>query len=370
MRIVRVEVIPIALPFRERYRTASGDLDARSMAIVRLHADSGIVGLGESVPMSLRGGPDLAQVAGDLQSAGEVIVASGVELPDGGGVAEVRGWAWEMLERCRRSGTGRQAICGLDIAMHDLAGQVLGLPMWRLLGAPDVQEVSCNATIDASEPQRAADHAAAQRASGFSVFKVKVGSGDDGGRVAAVRATIGDAARIRIDANGAWDALTAAGRLADLGRFGLELVEQPCADLDGLVAVRGATAVPVVADESVSSVEDACEAAGARACDAVTIKLSKVGGPLEALRIAAVVPSYLSSALDGPIGIAAAIHTAQALPRGGYASRFAHGLATLGMFSRLYAPSEGLLGPVVFPPRATGLGVRVDERALQELRLA
>jgi L-alanine-DL-glutamate epimerase-like enolase superfamily enzyme len=309
-------------------------------------------------------------VASDLEGAGQVIVGSGVDLPDGGGVAEVRGWAWEMLERCRRSGTGRQAICGLDIAMHDLAGQVLGLPVWRLLGAPDVQEIACNATIDAAEPQQAAIHAAAHRTSGFSVFKVKVGTGDDVGRVAAVRATVGDAARIRIDANGAWDPLNAAGMLDELDRYGLELAEQPCRDLAGLVSVRGATAVPIVADESVTSVEEACEAAATRACDAVTIKLSKVGGPLEALRIGAVVPSYLSSSLDGPIGIAAAVHTAQALPRGGYASRFAHGLATLGMFSRLYAPSDGLLGPAVAPPRATGLGVRVDERALQELRIA
>lgn len=370
MRIVRVEVIPIALPFRERYRTASGELDARSMAIVRLHADCGVVGLGEAVPMSLRGGPGLEAVAADLRDAEAVLVDSDLSFPDGGGATEIREWAWEMLERCRRAGAGRQAICGLDIAMHDLAGQVLGLPMWRLLGAPDVQEVSCNATLDATEPQRAAEHAAAQRASGFSVFKVKVGSGDDVERVASVRATVGEAARIRVDANGAWDPVGAAAWLERLGRYELELVEQPCRELAEMTAVRGISTIPVVADESVASVEDACEAVGARACDAVTIKLSKVGGPLEALRIAAVIPAYLSSALDGPIGIAAAIHTAQALPRGGYGSRFAHGLATLGMFSRLYAPSEGLLGPVVFPPRATGLGVRVDERALQELRLA
>ena len=370
MQIIRAEVLPIALPFRERYRTASGELDAREMAIVRLHADCGVAGLGEAVPMSLRGGADLARVAADLHAAGEVIAGSGLDLPEGGGVAEVRAWAWEMLERCRAAGVGRQAICGVDIALHDLAGQVLGLPMWRLLGAPDVREVLCNATVDAADPRHAGDHAAAQRASGFTVFKVKVGTGDDDGRVAAVRAAAGEAAAIRIDANGAWDAPTAADRLAQLGRHALELVEQPCRELDELAYVRALSPLPVVADESVASVEDACAAVGARACDAATIKLSKVGGPLEALRIAAVVPSFLSSALDGPIGIAAAIHTAQALPRGGYGDRFAHGLATLGMFTRLYAPSAGLLGPVVFPPRATGLGVRVDERALQELRLA
>ena len=168
---------------------------------------------------------------------------------------------------------------------------------------------------------------------GFKTFKVKVGSGEDEARVAAVRRAVGDGARIRVDANGALppaEATEAAGRLEPLL---IELVEQPCAGVREIAVVRSQTAIPIVADESVTSVDDARALLLARGCDAATIKLAKVGGPLEALRIAAILPSYLSSALDGPIGIAAALHTAQALPRGGYAESFAHGLATLGMFS-------------------------------------
>ena len=368
MRIVRVEVIPIDLPFRERYRTATGELSARSMIVVRVHAEGGCTGLGEAVPLSLRGGPGLGAIASELSVCGSALAGIDAAQAASGAPDEIRQWIWGLLGRCRYQGAGPQAIAALDVALHDLAGRLSGLPVWRLLGAAAIREVRCNATLDAGEPERVAAIAAEQRRSGFETFKVKVGVGDDRGRIEAVRAAVGSAARIRVDANGAWEPERATEMLATLEPYGIELAEQPCADLSGLASVRARTAIPIVADESVASAEEARLAIAARACDAATLKLAKVGGPLEALRISAMIPSYLSSALDGPIGIAAAVHTAQALPYGGHAAGFAHGLATLGMFAATYAPSSGLLAPSLQPPRSPGLGIEVDEATLAALR--
>jgi len=371
MRIVRLEAIPIALPFRERYRTASGELDAREMAIVRLHTDSGPSGLGEAVPLSLRGGPSLASVLAEIAACEPVVVGAGVVAPLGRIPVEIRAWIHELLGACRRSGAGAQALTALDIALHDLAGRVSGLPLWRLLGAGDVIPVHCNATLDAGEPEVVAERARRQLAEGFRTFKVKVGIGADADveRVGAVRGAVGAPARIRVDANGAWVPGEAVDELTRLGSFELELAEQPCADLAGLAEVRAQLSVPVVADESVASLADAEDAVRVGACDAVTVKLSKVGGLLEALRIAAVVPTYLSSALDGPIGIAAATHLVQALPRDGYATRFEHGLATLEMFSETYAPHDGLTGPSLTASATPGLGVEIDDTRLDGFRI-
>jgi L-Ala-D/L-Glu epimerase len=369
MRITSLEVIPIALPFRERYRTASGELAARSMLVVRVHAEGGQVGVGEAVPLSLRGGPSLGEIAAELDGCAAMLIDAPSTTLSPTDPASVRIWILGLLGRCRSAGVGPQVRAALDIALHDLAGRITGLPAWRLLGAPILTEVRCNATIDASEPEAAGGLAARQRAAGFETFKVKVGTGSDVERVAAVRRAVGDRARIRIDANGAWPPAEAPARLRELEPYGIELAEQPSPSLQDLALVRAQTAIPIVADESVADLEQARAAIAAGACDAATLKLAKVGGPLEALRIAAVIPAFLSSALDGPIGIAAAIHTAQALPRGGYADRFDHGLATLGMFSRSYAPSAGLLAPSVTPPRAPGIGVEIDEEALQGMRL-
>ncbi len=372
MRIVRAEAIPIALPFRERYRTAAGELDRREMVLLRLHTDGGHVGCGEAVPLSLRGGPSLDRVRADLAGCEPIVAGASAAPPKSRVPIEIRTWIHGLLAQCRAHGAGVQALAALDIGLHDLAGRISGLPLWRLLGAGDIVPVHCNATIDAGEPDAVATRAAAQLAHGFRTFKVKVGLGAevDEQRIAAVRRAIGPHALLRIDANGAWRAPEALERLAALGRHDLELVEQPCPDAAGLAAVRAAIGIPVVADESVASAAEAEDVAEIGACDAATIKLAKVGGLLEALRIAAILPSYLSSALDGPIGIAAALHLVQALPRGGYASRFDHGLATLNMFSATYAAADGLDGASLLPPSTPGLGVEVDEARLAGLRIA
>lgn len=369
MSIAQVEIIPIALPFRERYRTASGELAARSMVVVRIVTDSGATGLGEAVPLSLRGGPTLGQVAAELTTCVPALTGVATDTPAGGDPGEIRGWIWGWLERCRDRGAGPQALAALDVALHDLSGRLCGMPMWRLLGASETRGVRCNASIDAATPERAGALAAELRAAGFETFKVKVGTAGDVERVGAVRDAVGSGPRIRIDANGAWEPAEATRMLDRLDPLEIELSEQPCAELDGLARVRAATAIPIVADESVNSAEEAQRAVAVGACDAVTIKLAKVGGPLEAIRVAAAAPSYLSSALDGPIGIAAAIHTVQALPREGYASGLAHGLATLDMFRSTYAPLDGLFAAEVRPPASPGLGVDLDPRALEEFAL-
>jgi L-Ala-D/L-Glu epimerase len=370
MRIEGLEATPISLPFRQRYRTAAGQLDGRSMVIVRIRSASDHFGLGEAVPLTLRGGPGLERILAELERVCAPALA-GADLSPvlSANRNAVRGLVWGLLERCRGQGAGAQAIAAIDIALHDLAGRISGLPAWQLLGAESAREVRCNASLDAGEPAETAERAGEAARRGFTCFKVKVGAGDDEGRVAAVRRSAGPEARIRVDANGAWAREPAVARIEGLAEVGLELVEQPSPTLEDLASIRSRVAVPIVADESVAGAEDADRAAASGACDAATLKLAKVGGPLEALRIASVIPSYLSSALDGPIGIAAALHAAQALPRGGLTDGLAHGLATLDMFAASYARTDGLVGPALIPPPGPGIGVVVDDVALNELRI-
>src|SRR5439155_17952847 len=139
---------------------------------------------------------------------------------------------------------------------------------------------------------------------------------------------LGDAARIRVDANGAWSPAQAILKLGAMERQGIELAEQPAGDLADLRLVNQGTAIPIAADESVASAADARRAVELGACDLATVKLSKVGGVGPARAIAGLLPVYLSSAMDGPVGIAAAVHAAQALRESGGDAGIAHGLAT------------------------------------------
>jgi O-succinylbenzoate synthase len=153
--------------------------------------------------------------------------------------------------------------------------------------------------------------------------KVKVGGApaDDADRVAAVRAALGPAGRIRLDANGAWDLDAAVVALKRLAAFDLELVEQPVAGLDDLARLRRLVAVPLAADESLRGLDDARRLAALEAVDAVVVKVQALGGVRAALQVveAAAVPAIVSSLYETSVGLAAGVALAAALPELPYA---------------------------------------------------
>jgi L-Ala-D/L-Glu epimerase len=256
------------------------------------------------------------------------------------------------------------------MAIFDLAGKASGRPLHALLGTDEARPVPCNATLIAGTPEEAAADAQRWAGLGFETFKLKLGAGDDVAQVRAVREAVGPDARIRIDANGAWSVEEALGVLRMIEPLRVELVEQPVADARGMAEVTASTPIPVAADELVESGKDARRAAGSKECDLATVKLAKVGGIGEANGIAGQLPIYLSSALDGPLGIAAAAHAAQALTFEGPAEGLAHGLATQLLFGKTSAITqcEVAAGELRLPP-GPGLGVEVDDDALESLRI-
>jgi L-Ala-D/L-Glu epimerase len=350
VRLASVEAIPYALPIKEPYVTARGTLARREMVLLRLRDVDGVVGLGEAVPLSMRGGATLARVAGELEGLGEV--------PE---------WDEASLGKVALSPPAR---CAALTALMDLRGRRTAAEEGSHAesGAP----VRCNATLVAGEPAAVAEDARRWAGEGFSTFKLKLGAGDDAGRVRAVRAAVGPEPRIRVDANAAWDVAAALRVLGEIEELDIELAEQPVATLQELAEVAAATAIPIAGDESIESRADAERAASLGACSIAGVKLSKVGGPEEAIGIAEVLPSYLSSALDGPVGIAAAAQVAQTLREqaGGGGIDLAHGLATQRLFASTVAALEcELRDGMLYPPLGPGLGVEIDERALDLHRL-
>jgi L-alanine-DL-glutamate epimerase-like enolase superfamily enzyme len=188
----------------------------------------------------------------------------------------------------------------------------------------------------------------------------------------AVREALGSAVRIRVDANEAWDLETARATLAALEPFGIELAEQPVAGLEAMAELAASTSIPLAADEGVATLDEAEQAVALGACAFTGIKLSKVGGPEEALAIADVLPAYVTSALDGPVGIAAGAQVALSLAETGHPERLhlAHGLATQRLFASTIAAVECEIrdGMLHLPP-GPGLGVEIDEEALQAHRI-
>jgi L-alanine-DL-glutamate epimerase-like enolase superfamily enzyme len=355
VRLASVEVIPYALPFKEPYVTARGVLRRREMVLLRVRDVDGVVGLGEAVPLALRGGVGLAEV-----------------------VAELEGWA----ENRQDEGLSAPAKCAVAEAKMDLLGRRAAAQ-----GGGGAEAVPCNATLVAGEPEAVAADAERWAADGFSTFKLKLGaesvktrteSGfsrtrvNDVEQVRAVREAVGSSARIRVDVNAAWDLETAKERLGELEPFGIELAEQPVGTLEEMAALAASTSIPLAADESVASLEEAERAAALGACAYTGIKLSKVGGPEAALQIADVLPAFITSALDGPVGIAAAAQVALSLAETTHPERLhlAHGLATQRLFAETIASVEcELRNGLLHLPPGPGLGVEIDGEALQAHRL-
>jgi L-alanine-DL-glutamate epimerase-like enolase superfamily enzyme len=355
VRIAAVEIIPYALPFKEPYVTARGVLERREMVLLRVRDADGVVGLGEAVPLSLRGGVGLTEVVGELE-----------------------GWAEERTTE----GLSAPSLCAVRTAEADLLGRRAGTGV-----GGDDEAVPCNATLVAGEPKAVAADAELWARDGFSTFKLKLGAESvkpddmrqvsqtrvgDVEQVRAVREAVGPKARIRVDANAAWDLETAKRRLGELEPYGIELAEQPVATLEEMAELGASTSIPLAADESVASLAEAERAAVMGACAYTGIKLSKVGGPEAALAIADVLPAFITSALDGPVGIAAGAQTALSLAETMHPERLhlAHGLATQRLFAETIAAVKCELrdGMLHLPP-GPGLGVEINEEALQAHRL-
>jgi len=217
---------------------------------------------------------------------------------------------------------------------------------------PRRHQVAVNALIPAVAPGDAVRMAVEATREGFTCLKVKMGVGDDLGRVSEIRNAVGPAVKLRIDANGAWDLETARQRLTALARYDLELAEQPVASLEDLARLRRLVDIPLAADEAVRHVDDALRLARLGAADAVVVKVQPLGGVRGALAVidAAGVPAIVTSMMETSVGLAAGLALAAALAE----LPFACGLATASFLAADVTtdpllPEGGMLGvrPVV-----------------------
>ena len=246
--------------------------------------------------------------------------------------------------------------------------------------APVRDRVPVNVTVPAVDGTRAARIVAG---SGCRTAKVKVAEpgqtlADDEERVAAVRDALGPGGRVRVDANGAWSVADAVAAIGVLDRAcgGLEYVEQPCASVEDLAAVRRRVDVPIAADESIRRAEDPYRVRALEAADIAVLKVQPLGGVAACLEIAERIglPVVVSSALESSVGIAAGVALAAALPELPHAC----GLATVRLLTDDVAvdpllPVDGELPvtrPEVDPAALTRLSAPADRVAHWEARLA
>jgi L-alanine-DL-glutamate epimerase-like enolase superfamily enzyme len=330
--MVTLAVETVRLRLRAPLRTAWGELHERELLRVRIDFAPGDTGIGEAAPLEPYDGVSLAAVRAALDVYAEILADAG---PDASHPA--------LLAACAAERPLPQAVAAIDLALWDRAARAAGVPLARLLEPASIAAVPVNATIGAEDRARAADAAARAAADGFRSVKLKVGVGDDAGRVAAVRAAVGPDVAIRVDANGAWRSpAEALANLRALAPAGIELCEEPVHGVEALRAVRSESPVPIAMDETAAEPG----AAGSAAADIVCLKVARCGGIDGVLQDAAAARTagsrvFVASSFDGPIGIAAGVHAAAALAATGPV--LACGLATLDAFEDAAARPRALI---------------------------
>lgn len=293
---------------------ASGGCHAASpFLLVKIHTTEGIVGLGEVSCTPRWSGEDQVTAAHFIRH----YLAPLVEGEDPTRIDEL---APRLDRAVARNYFTKAAV---EMALWDVAGKAAGVPVYRLLGGPVRDAVPTKWSVSGLEPAKAAGIASWAAGQGFRTMKVKVGIEPDAdvSRVDAVRRAVGADVRLGVDANGGWEADTAVRVIERLYEDEVYFAEQPvpASDIFGMADVRRRIRVPVIADESVFTLQDATSVIRAEAADVLSVYIGKAGGIGAARRIveaadAAGVACTIGSNLEMGVGSAAMIHLAMATP--------------------------------------------------------
>src|SRR5689334_22522084 len=370
MKITRVEPIPVRVPLKAGMtaKTAHGEHAVSAYVLVRVHTDAGLVGLGEATISGLWSGETQA-----------------------GAVSAVRDYIAPLLvgKDPRDITAARRAMdfviklnpftkAAVEMALWDLAGKAAGLPVYQLLGGKVRDRVRIKLVVWARDVPGSRLMAEQHLKLGVTCVKVKVGLDPetDVARVRAVREVAGSDVPVTIDANCGWTLAQARRCLRRLADLNLLLAEQPipAGDPGALADLRRDCPCPLMADESVFTLQDAWLLTAHRAADILSVYPGKHGGIAATAEIVAVakaagVRCTMGSNLELGIGTAAMLHVAAAFPE---IEPEAFPADTIGPFyhdADLITQPLDLGPPAARIPDGPGLGVELDEEQLKRWRV-
>lgn len=293
---LRLETEVLTLHTRHPFIIARGGQSEYRTVMVKITDGDGVTGWGEAAATRFYG-ETLETVQAALAVYGAHLGSDPMQL--------------EVIERAleaalRRNAAARAAI---SMALHDLVGKRLGVPVWRLWGLDRTAAPQSTFTIGIDTPAMLRQKVA--EAEEYPILKIKLGSANDLELLQTIRSATSK--ELRVDANCGWTPAHAVRMLPVLEEFGVTVLEQPVAptDLDGLAHIRRHARIPLIADESCVTASDIPALAGR--VDGINIKLAKCGSLREALRMIAVARTHgmmvmVGCMIESSLGITGAAH--------------------------------------------------------------
>jgi len=340
-------------------------LEAVNFVFVRLETREGHVGWGEAACL---GGPTWSEESAESISATiERYLAPWLRGRDAARIESLR---QEMARRVQGNPFARAAV---EMALWDVNGRALGVPVTRLLGGPVRDRVPLSWSLAVTDPDAEIAEARELVARGHRIFKIKTAAhpvAHDVERVRRIRDAIGPDVSLRVDANQGWDRATALRAIKLMEPYGLDFVEQPVPrwDLEGMAHIGNSVTVPIMADESCFSSQDALAIVRLGGVSILGLKVTKSAGILGTLAIARIAEAaglgaYVGCMIETSLGTAAYLAVAVTAPA-----------VTWGceLFGPMLLAGDVVRRPVQYEDGAIvaldapGLGVDVDEAALKE----
>ncbi|AFK72697.1 CatB [Pseudomonas putida ND6] len=367
-RIERLETIIVDLPTIRPHKLAMHTMRGQTLVILRLLCSDGIEGIGEATTIGglAYGNESPESIKSNLDSYFAPLLI--------GQDAENINAAMQRLDKAIKGNTfARSAV---ETALLDAQGKRLGLPVSELLGGRvrDALEVAWTlASGDTGKDIEEAERMLEQRR--HRIFKLKIGANaleHDLAHVVAIKKALGDRASVRVDVNQYWSESQAIKGCQVLGENGIDLIEQPISRINrsGQVRLNQRSPAPIMADESIESVEDAFSLAADGAASIFALKIAKNGGPRAVLRTAQIAQAagialYGGTMLEGAVGTLASAHAFITLDQ-------------LQWHTELFGPlllTEEIVteAPVyrdfqLHVPATPGLGLTLDEDRLARFR--
>ena len=289
-RVDALTIYRLAIPFHHAFSHARHSREESDAIIVQVTGSDGRSGFGEGLPRAYVTGETTNSMIERIRDflAPEIFRENFFA-------------GWQTLEQLQSllpdwtqnlgSNNGviawNAAFCAVELALLDWSLRADHSALADYL-PPSRLELVYSGVISSDSPKDAAALAKRMARLGIKQIKVKVGTSDDASRLDAVRQAVGDRVELRADANGAWKAAQAVAQLKLLAPFKLAVIEQPvaAADIAGMKQVRANCGLPVMADESLVTIDQARQLIAENACDLFNIRLSKNGGLAGSLAIA------------------------------------------------------------------------------------
>jgi L-Ala-D/L-Glu epimerase len=363
LTIRHIELYKLSIPLIEPFITSLGRDDTAENVLVRIITEEGITGFGECSPYM--------PINGESQDTCFIVGQYFAKALKGKDPLQI-GQCIQLMDTIIYGNSSIKSA--FDMALYDIAAQVAGMPLYQFIGGSNNKTIITDYTVSIGEPDKMAADAVKIKEQGYPAIKVKLGKNGkkDVERMKAIRAAVGDAIPLRIDANQGWEVEEAIETLNALAPLNIQHCEEPIARWNflQLPRIKKESPIPIMADECCSDDHDAERLIQLNACDYLNIKLGKSGGIFKALKMVrmaeqASIHLQVGAMLESRLAMTAFAHFSLCSPIIEH-----YDFDTALMFSE-----DPVTGGIVYEkngvvkvPEVAGLGATVDEGWLNQMK--